>query len=178
MLEIHLSITDARFKWSETSRFEKQRLKGLNKTINTFLDDGEENESAKHMCTVSTHEEVDGSSSCTQSTPFLSPSTVSGWGHGVYLDIGQLLLLHRGRSANILACVALRQPETDPAPPSDKRSTIWPHLLLLFCFRAAFLWVQFFLTVFTMFLPHWAPGAAPVFLSYRTPSVVWLIFLS
>lgn len=44
--------------------------------INTFLNDREENELAKHIRTVSTHEEVDGGSSCTQSTPFLSPSTV------------------------------------------------------------------------------------------------------
>lgn len=58
---------------------------------NTFLVYSEENE---FIHTVSTHEERDGSSSCTQSTPFLSPSTVWGWGHWVDLGIWQLLLLH------------------------------------------------------------------------------------
>lgn len=61
--------------------------------IKTFLDDWEENEFAKDTHAGSTHEEMDGSSSCTQSTPFLSPSTVSGRGHRVDLGIRKLLLL-------------------------------------------------------------------------------------
>lgn len=71
---------------------------------------------------VSTHEEMDGSCPCTQSTPFLSPATVSGWGHGVYLDVKQL---------TVLTCLAQRRPETDPPHTHTKGQIFDP---ICFCY--------------------------------------------
>lgn len=108
---------------------------------NTFLDDNAENEFfSKHIRTVSTHEERDGSSSCTQSSPFLSPFTVWGWGHWVDLDIWQLLLLHPlWVNSDFGLCGS--EASRNRLPLLTKGQVFAP---VCFCyFVATFLWVNF-----------------------------------
>lgn len=129
---------------------------------NNFLDDSEENDFSKHIHTVSTHEEMDGSSSCTLSTPFLSPSTVWGWEHWLDLDIWQLVLLHT-LQVNSLFGLCGSEVTRNRLPVFTKGQIFDP---VCFCyFVATFQWVKFLWHLLS---------TIPLFLWFLEPMSLWV----
>lgn len=131
-------------------------------------------------------EEVHGSSSCTQSTPFLSPAAVSG-----LRPRGLFGLLDKrycsGRAWRPTLWPGLAWPETDPLTKGQLFDPT-PRLLLLFCFRVTFLWGQF-IFLFSLRYLQWvtalfsttagsgSPSSFCFFVFFLTPSAVfWFIF--
>lgn len=124
-------------------------------------------------------EEVDGSSSCTQSTPFLSPAAVSGLrARGLFGLLDKRYCSGRAWRPTLWPSLAwpglaLRQPETDPLTKGQLFDP--PRLLLLFCFRAAFLWGQF-IFLFSLRYLQWVTALFSTTAGSGSPYSFFLLF--